>query len=362
MGGVAANSKSFHPASRLTFTPIGVLQLARAGLLPDITDDEVEERSKADNLAKIGVCVQVIWFSVQSAVRVSKGLPLTLLEVHTIAHMFCALIMYLLWWTKPYEMGSPIICDDPNIVAMAALFSLHDQADTNFSRRCATTDSIDMATIKNVECRPKEGPQVDEHFKLANEAVAHWKRRNYHFDWRIDGEGYITFRDEYLVDAIENDGIDGKISTSFKGRAQKLGLNSTALSIAFSIAYGGFHLSAWAYQFPTRAEMWAWRACGIALALGPIIDGVETIMKYFLHRRPYLRSQRLEVQGQPSPSKWRKLMKGVYSCVNWLSFSWYLIYPNARLFLLVESFVSLRKVPSDTYQTVVWTGFIPHVS
>jgi hypothetical protein len=40
--------------------------------------------------------VQSIWLVVQSIARVSVGLPITQLELATIALVFCALIMYAL--------------------------------------------------------------------------------------------------------------------------------------------------------------------------------------------------------------------------------------------------------------------------
>lgn len=35
-------------------------------------------------------------------------------------------------------------------------------------------------------------------------------------------------------------------------------------------------------------------------------------------------------------------------------------YPSARLYLLGESFAGLRSVDKRVYETVEWTGFIPH--
>lgn len=33
----------------------------------------------------------------------------------------------------------------------------------------------------------------------------------------------------------------------------------------------------------------------------------------------------------------------------------------SRLYLVIESFISLRKVPVDVYQTPDWTQWIPHL-
>lgn len=54
-----------------------------------------------------------------------KQLPITLLERHVITHIFCAILMYALWFEKPYDVGSPYICRYQRIVDVAALFALN---------------------------------------------------------------------------------------------------------------------------------------------------------------------------------------------------------------------------------------------
>ena len=49
---------------------------------------------------------------VQALARKVEGLPITLLELNTIMHVVCALIMYLLWLKKPQDVGSPTLVYD----------------------------------------------------------------------------------------------------------------------------------------------------------------------------------------------------------------------------------------------------------
>ncbi|KAF2004211.1 hypothetical protein P154DRAFT_379750, partial [Amniculicola lignicola CBS 123094] len=108
-GGFAISSSAFSPHSTLTFTPSGVKFLAKLGLLPRISHDSVVDKSKADWIAKVLVCVQASWFFVQCIARVSQKLPLTLLELHVLTHVVCAFGMYVLWWGKPYDVGTPVL-------------------------------------------------------------------------------------------------------------------------------------------------------------------------------------------------------------------------------------------------------------
>ena len=93
--------------TRLTLTSRGLAFLAKCGLLPEITVEEIVDKSKADSLSKFLSCLQALWMLVQVLGRVATNLPVTLIEVNTIAHVVCALITYLLWWHKPKHVSAP---------------------------------------------------------------------------------------------------------------------------------------------------------------------------------------------------------------------------------------------------------------
>lgn len=46
--------------------------------------------------------------------------PITLLEVNTLGHIFCAFVIYVLWWKKPKEVNVPTVLDGPWIGPLAA--------------------------------------------------------------------------------------------------------------------------------------------------------------------------------------------------------------------------------------------------
>ncbi|KAF2463108.1 uncharacterized protein BDR25DRAFT_298659 [Lindgomyces ingoldianus] len=68
---------------------------------------QIEDKSKANNLAKLIVCLQVLWFCSQCIVRLAVGLPICLLELNTVAHAICAIYIYALWWDKPFNVEQP---------------------------------------------------------------------------------------------------------------------------------------------------------------------------------------------------------------------------------------------------------------
>ena len=115
MGGCITSdvAKLSNKISTATLTSSGVLELARVGKYLDVPLDQIRDKSKANVLGKTLVLLQALWFLVQAIARVLADYPITLLEIHTMVHVGCALAMYALWW----EVGSvnksvptPLIC------------------------------------------------------------------------------------------------------------------------------------------------------------------------------------------------------------------------------------------------------------
>jgi hypothetical protein len=75
----------------------GVLELAKMGEFIYISRDAIGDRSKADTFQKFLVLLQVSWMVCQCIARRAYGLPITLLEVHAMVHVACAILMYAFW-------------------------------------------------------------------------------------------------------------------------------------------------------------------------------------------------------------------------------------------------------------------------
>lgn len=89
--------------SLMTLTAKGAITLARQGYFVDIDPHTIEEKSKADILTKSLICIQVSWMVIQCIARAAAGYPLTLVELHVMVHVVCALSMYALWWKVGIE-------------------------------------------------------------------------------------------------------------------------------------------------------------------------------------------------------------------------------------------------------------------
>jgi len=84
--------------------------------LSDITEARINDHSKADGFAKGLALLQTCWFIVQSVARFSdSSLVLTELELATAALAVLSLVMYFLWWNKPFNAEIPIIISLSNV-------------------------------------------------------------------------------------------------------------------------------------------------------------------------------------------------------------------------------------------------------
>ena len=115
MGGLALRPvrNEFLPGNikRVTLTPAGLRFLFEhtPHLIPHISKEDIQDKSKADGVEKFLICAQATWFCVSSIARIANGLPITLLELNAIAHAACALLIYTFWWSKPLNIFEPTV-------------------------------------------------------------------------------------------------------------------------------------------------------------------------------------------------------------------------------------------------------------
>lgn len=111
MGGFAFDmSHLSQDVHYIAVTPDGFLTFAREQFIrPQIlNNDEIADRSKADSLGKLLVCVQALWMVINCIAPKASGLPTTLVELNVVVHVVVTVIVYGLWWHKPLAVAHPI--------------------------------------------------------------------------------------------------------------------------------------------------------------------------------------------------------------------------------------------------------------
>jgi hypothetical protein len=91
-------------------------------IVPSVSKEEVNSFAKADSFAKLVTLIQAGWLIVQSIARQYQHLPISELEIATLAFVANAFLIYLVWWNKPYEAEQCTkVSIDRKVVAVSQL-------------------------------------------------------------------------------------------------------------------------------------------------------------------------------------------------------------------------------------------------
>jgi hypothetical protein len=118
-----------------------------------------------------------------------------------------------------------------------------------------------------------------------------------------------------------------------------------------NLCYGAFHLAAWNDHFPSSAEKWLWR---ISAAYIAFCGGFWVILNSAVSKWARLNTF------------WEKWMDGEKSLLQSLTLGATVIVCGlsltlARLYVVVEAFLSIRQLPIEAYRTPQWTDVFPHL-
>lgn len=124
-----------------------------------------------------------------------------------------------------------------------------------------------------------------------------------------------------------------------------IGLDDKIFAVLFFLLpalYGGIHLSAWGFEFPSRVEALLWKISCIDLAMTSIpiaflVDLVDNKLRW----------------------GWQARM-GEFLCIL-IAYILLFAYAFSKFYIVTEAFVSLRYVPIGVYAAVPWTQNIPHI-
>ncbi|KAF3041682.1 hypothetical protein E8E12_004327 [Didymella heteroderae] len=420
MGGIVIETGDYIAnESHLSITAEGVRLLSFLDKLPSIDNGEVRDKSKADGLAKLLVLLQAGWMIIQCIGRVAQDLPVTLLEINTIGHVICAFALYMLWWSKPLDIKDPhrIVGEhglDKYIALMYMCSPISGNKGDEISEiRClaytlpenraksTTTPSPDSKALgssvpkfhstrfslgsigarnplkflgplqkvqdvhgevqytykcdkvaaEHEEFFLLQGPSHCLHhakrrWSLANDVVQKlWdeceKRKEYtkvFFTWST--LGVFVGEPIYIADHVPN--FPG---FSYLGSVNvQRDILKTVVAFA-GAAYGGLHLSAWNDYFPTQVERIMWIACACATGLTGLV-----LALFFLATNKFQQLEAAENRMRNNKT-FKSFLKGVLVP----------LFLAARVYIIVEAFICLRRQPEAVYKTPEWSSYIPHL-
>jgi hypothetical protein len=187
-------------------------------IIPFTTEEEIKDKGKSDGISKFIVLLQTSWFIIQCIARGIEHLPLTELEIVTLAYAMMNLFVYIFWWDKPSDVGCPIRV------------------------------YVDLTT------------------------------RHQPSEWNIGVSGVLEKIYVYVLGGQDSFFVlsQGNVVPMFwSGAADSDNLVSAGAALGPSvlgIAFGAVHCIAWSYQFSSHAELVLWRASCIAMMTIPLLS------------------------------------------------------------------------------------------
>jgi hypothetical protein len=441
MRGIEVSIAEIHNSiENIRLSPKGVLQLAKLGYPLYVSKAKIDDKGKANLIQKSLVILQVTWMATQCATRRAYGLPLTLLEIHTMVHVVCALTMYLFWfyvsalahspsqssyhesadrdYQKPLDIAEPQHFDSgvfDDILALMVSEQFHHGGanhimmypplsstpqdptlDINSVSKIAAvmqvrehdgpqTGQVDWVTPDQFGCTLKSGQALKSGigFVLRSEKASsfHTPRitlslkeiacfeRAWAAITRIEGQSAASglFHPEYEKPRYP----DADFISSLVKNPQNLPQSASSIldtaDIIFDLAflfvddpllfalllllpavYGGVHLTAWNFEFPSDIERLLWK-----IACFDIISTMVAlvVIVWVVLAGLFLLGFDWTYSDSDVLSRILRVLVAVLMA----------IYGLCRMFLVVESFISLRKVPIGVYWTPSWLQMIPHV-
>ncbi|TFK50285.1 hypothetical protein OE88DRAFT_1631605 [Heliocybe sulcata] len=309
---------------------------------PDITKDEIQDKSKGDWLSKGFAILQTSWFLVQCIARRVQHLPLTELELATCAFATLNAVVYGLWWNKPKAATCPYA----------------------IGRVVRSSRGTDVAVEQFVH--PPTFPPG--HHEKWGGTLWRWLRstpkkiidgivnlyRQYNNDWlgMLAVPFFLVIKPVFsLMDMMSGGEIheqDKHVDPYYSGNSQDGTPVLLLIAIACSSAFGAIHCIGWSFAFPSHTEQILWRGCSLAITCLPLLTVFTVVI-----------AAGLQLQLEAALPAWMgSILDALTVCVIVAEI---FIYIAARITLLTIAFLALSSLPAAAYRTVSWTDYIPHI-
>lgn len=344
-------------------TPTGFLYYLKKGNIVPASFDKsaITDKGKASNIAKLLACTQALWLIVQSTARFISKMPITLLEIHVLIQVVCTSFIYWWWWYKPLDIEEPV--------------------------------EITLVPVEGVD--PSPNLQREDDFQVAM-AESLTYRTDAIFVTKKPASDSIAIKSKAFFDLISYIYSEpAELNSNRQSQPSAHGALGMIVEGGLVIVVGGLHLVALKVHFPTTLESYIWIGSSIGMIFFPfVIVAIATFTRYERdlskilwdvhfgrlrhrdlvpvvlkrihnicanHAEQNVNNVKIQKRLQEISQVYYFLfLIGhyilIYTCLLSL-----LLYALSTLYVVVESYISLRDPPAGTFRTPRWGDYWPHL-
>lgn len=279
---------------------------------------ELRDRSKTDAFAKMLACGQSTWFLITILARVNQDLPITTLELATVAFIGCTWATYFFWWQKPMEVDTFTTIPVPQM---------------SIEQLCNLASSTCFSGGQTHWYRPPP-PELIHGWDWFwwQKPMKMTRMKTVNVGHRVPKELYELVKDNFTAHIRTADWYRPAVNECHADEWEGL---HHFLVWAIGLIFNGLHLAAWGFHFPTKAESILWKVTALGML---VVTSAWVPCAYALRRA--------------SDTSRKKSL--VYWAIT-------LFYFLSRVILMVEVFMGLRAQPAAIYYSVRWSSYIPHI-
>lgn len=323
--------------------------------VPDIRPEAIKDKNKVDDVTRLIMVAQTLWFLVNFFGRIAQGYTITVMELTTAAFIYCVLPLMWMWRHKPADVGMPeVIHTDASMTEILLAggdevreLYLYDRTPLDFISRKEWTWSIYWSHARHHLyrlhlLRPRARP-VDRLSNALTPEVAVWL-------WRGGVIYALSFGAIFIV----------PWNFSFPTETEKLLWRISSIIYVVTMAAGEL-VTIWGFEWwPYLRGWWAGKRGRIPAESGAGSRQTETGKQ----EKERLKNSRRPPQNvwellrNPSPGQDPHVAAPLKAILPIQIL--FLAYFLARAYILIEDFLELRSLPASAYQTVDWGQLIPH--
>lgn len=302
----------------------------------------IKDKNKRDGLGRLITVTQILWFTLNCLGRATQKLAITTFELTTLGFIICTLGTCFLWAHKPMDVTTQIVL-------------------------------VPNATMADI--LRKAGPCAHEPYRYTPLDFVNRNKSSWNLYWT------------FWMGVLRRSGIDfvskrRPITHIKDDNFPMVSRGSAIVPVLSTSTFAGIHLAGWNFHFATNIERILWRVSALGTMACVVFYWLADWYAWHLHpalKHCFTTSTTAGGEHGHDPERCQSdlRLRNAWACLKYNSNGHDPalgiplkalvpitvlghIYCIFRGYILLEDFLSLLSQPTTAYESIQWSGFVPH--